>query len=82
MKRFFEKQEEKTKVEICKWKSENKEYLEELQRFLDKAENIKDDELKHSIIGQMLRCDQVLTCLSERLFKEYYQKGYEKAKKV
>ena len=53
-----------------KWKNENKEYLNALQMFLDKAENIKQEELKHEIIIQMLKCDEILTKLAEEKFKE------------
>lgn len=63
------------------WKEKNKEYLKELQSFLDKADNILDDELKRRIIGQMLKCDAVLTKIAENRFKEYYKLGYKRAKK-
>ncbi len=53
-----------------KWKNENKEYLNALQMFLDKAENIKQEELKHEIIIQMLKCDEILTKLAEEKFKK------------
>lgn len=43
------------------WKENNKRYIKEMQAFLDKAENIQDEELRMEIIGQVLRCDQVLT---------------------
>ncbi|MBR6504237.1 MAG: hypothetical protein IKT41_00700 [Clostridia bacterium] len=56
------------------WKENNKEYLWELQKFLDKAENIKDDELKRSIINQMLKCDKTLTKIAEdRINKIMYK---------
>ncbi len=46
------------------WKEKNQEYLKELQIFLDKAQNIENEELKLEIIGQMLRCDEILTKLA------------------
>lgn len=46
------------------WKEENKKYLNEVQKFLDKAENIKEEKLKEEIIGQMLKCDKILTELA------------------
>jgi len=49
------------------WKEKNQKYLLELQKFLDKAENINDIELKQSIINQMLKCDKVLTELAEKM---------------
>lgn len=57
------------------WKTENPAYLCEIQKFLDKVENIQDDALKQDIIYQMLRCDEVLTSLSYERFDYYYQKG-------
>lgn len=43
------------------WKIKNKEYKKELQAFLDKADNIENEDLKNDIICQMLKCDKVLT---------------------
>lgn len=63
------------------WKEKNKEYLKELQCFFDKAENIDDAELKKMIIGQMLKCDSILTKIAESKFQEFYKLGYKTAKK-
>ncbi len=41
-------------------KNNNKEYLKELQKFLDLADNIKDDHLKKEIIYQMLKLEKLL----------------------
>ncbi len=46
------------------WKEKNQEYLDELQKFFDKAQNIQDQESREEIIGQMLRCDKILTKLA------------------
>lgn len=62
------------------WKEKNQEYLNELQSFFDKAENILDTELKRKIVEQMLKCDEVLTKIAESRFKEYYKLGYKNAK--
>lgn len=43
------------------WKVKNKEYKKELQAFLDKADNIENEDLKNDIICQMLKCDKILT---------------------
>ena len=63
-----------------KWKEENKHYLKELQSFFDKAANIEDENLKKSVISQMLRCDNILTKLAERRFMDEYKSGYNRAK--
>ena len=52
------------------WKMKNKEYLLELQRFLDKADNIENEELKNDIISQMLKCDKVLTKIAQEINEE------------
>ena len=57
------------------WKKENKIYLKELQKFLDKAENIENEELRKDIIIQMLKCDEQLTKMAEEKFKSYYEQG-------
>lgn len=62
------------------WKEKNKIYLRELQNFFDKADNITDDSLKQKIIGQMLRCDDILTKVAEKEFMHFYEIGYNKAK--
>lgn len=57
------------------WKKESQSYLNELQKFLDKASNIQNQELKEEIIIQMLKCDDELTKLAEENFKKYYEQG-------
>lgn len=57
------------------WKNKNPMYLCEIQKFLDKVDNIENENLKQDIIHQMLRCDQVLTALSHEMFCYYYKKG-------
>jgi len=57
------------------WKKESKEYLKEVQKFLDKVDNIENEELKNEIIIQMLKCDNELTKLAEKKFKKYYEQG-------
>ncbi len=62
------------------WKEKNKKYLKELQIFFDRVDNIKNDELRQSIIGQMLICDEILTKIAEEKFNDFYIEGYKKAK--
>lgn len=52
------------------WKNSNQKYLKELQKFLDIAENIKDEELKKQLIYQMLKCDEQLTKIAEKRIRE------------
>ena len=59
------------------WKKESKKYLTEMQKLLDKLENIENEELRKEIIIQILKCDQGLTKLAEKKFKEYYNQGKE-----
>lgn len=63
-------------MEIDKeWKKKSKTYLRELQKFLDKADNIQNEDLKRDIIIQMLKCDEELTKLAEQKFQEYFKQG-------
>jgi len=62
------------------WKEKSKEYLKELERFFDKAENIEDETLRNNIINQMLRCDKTLTEIAECKFTECYEEGKRTAK--
>lgn len=39
----------------------NKQYLFELDKFLDLTENIEDNELKRIIVNQVLKCIKLLT---------------------
>lgn len=52
------------------WKSEDKIYLFELQKFLDIVENVQDEELRKEIIAQMLKCDKRVTELAETIFQK------------
>ena len=51
-----------------KWKNKNKQYLFELQKFLDLADNIEDEKLRKLIIYQMLKCDNCVTNIAEKIF--------------
>ena len=66
------------KIENENWKAESPKYLKELQTFLDKAENIQNEELRKEIIFQMLKCDKELTNLAEEMFHKYYLSGKSK----
>ncbi len=48
------------------WKEKNKGYLRQLQKFLDVVDNIEREDLKQSIIAEMLKCDMILTELAQR----------------
>ena len=63
------------KLENENWKASSQKYLKELQAFLDKAENIQNEDLKKEIIFQMLKCDNELTILAEEMFVKYYEEG-------
>ena len=56
------------KIENENWKATSPKYLKELQTFLDKAENIQNEDLRKEIIFQMLKCDKELTELAEEMF--------------
>lgn len=56
-------------LEKSKWKNKNAQYLFELQKFLDLADNIEDKEFRKLIIGQMLKCDKCVTNIAEKMFK-------------
>lgn len=62
---FSRDNNKKNVIDDLDWKNKNKEYLSELQRFLDKAEQIEDEEIKNEIIVQMIKCDDVLTNLCQ-----------------
>lgn len=64
------------------WKSSGKKYLKELQAFLDKAENIENEELRKEIIFQMLKCDNELTMLAEGEFRKIRLDMEEKLKNI
>lgn len=68
------------KIKMKKSKQNDKSYIFELEKFLDRASNIKDKELQNDIIIQMLRCDKALTELYERMFRKFFIKGYKKLK--
>ncbi len=58
-------------IKNSNWKNLNKEYLFELQKFLDLADNIDNEKLRQEIINQMLKCDKCLTNIAEKILKKY-----------
>lgn len=58
-------------IKNSNWKNLNKEYLFELQKFLDLADNIENEKLRQEIINQMLKCDKCLTNIAEKILKQY-----------
>lgn len=61
---------DKNILEENKWKNKNSQYLFELQKFLDLADNIEDEKLRKSIISQMLKCDKCVTNIAEKMLKK------------
>lgn len=61
---------DKNILEENKWKNKNSQYLFELQKFLDLADNIEDEKLRKLIINQMLKCDRCVTNIAEEMFKK------------
>ena len=59
------------RIENKNWKANGQKYLKELQAFLDKAENIENEEIRKEVIFQMLKCDNELTLLAESIFNIY-----------
>ena len=57
------------------WKKRSTKYLLELEAFLDKSSQIKDEKLQKEIIYQMLKCDNELSLLAEKIFDEKYNEG-------
>lgn len=52
------------------WKNNNQQYLFELQKFLDIADNVEEEDLRKLIIYQMLKCDRCLTKIAEKMLKK------------
>ena len=52
------------------WKNKNQQYLFELQKFLDIADNVEEEKLRKLIIYQMLKCDKCLTKIAEKIIKK------------
>ena len=63
---------DKIKLEKNKWKNKHEQYLFELQKFLDLADNIKDEQLRKAIISQMLKCDKCLTNIAKETFNKQH----------
>ena len=68
------------KIELKNWKANGQKYLKELQAFLDKAENIENEELRKDIIFQMLKCDNELSILAESIFEKLEGDNLKKIK--
>lgn len=66
---------DKKLIEKSIWKNKDKQYLFELQKFLDLVDNIENEELKKLIINQMLKCDKCITNIAEKIFKTLENKS-------
>lgn len=83
MKLFFKRNYRKLIDETGEnWKNENKRYLRAVEKFLDRASNIKDEELRNSMISNMLVCDEILTDIAKDMFAECYKNGYKDGKRI
>ena len=58
-------------LEENRWKNKNSQYLFELQKFLDLADNIKDSELRKLIIYQMIKCDKCITNIAKEKIRAF-----------
>lgn len=67
-------------LEKNNWKNKNSQYLFELQKFLDLADNIEDENLRKLIINQMIKCDKCITNIAEEMLKKI--KSYEEQNEV
>lgn len=56
-----------------RWKNQNKSYLFEMQKFIDLADNIEDENLKREIINQAIRLDRCITKISEEVIEKIQQ---------
>lgn len=83
-KKNKEKNITKDKIDVelnnRRWKEKDEKYLNELQKFFDKVEKIKDEDLRDNILNQMLLCDRALTEVAEENFLKYYEIGLKQAK--
>lgn len=61
LKDYFEKE-----------KYSNKEYLTELQNFLDRLDNIKDENLKLELIGKVHRLESIVCKIAVNILKEKF----------
>lgn len=77
-KSFFTKEDTPSKRD---WKEKNKGYLRQLQRFLDAADSIEREDLRMTVIAEMLKCDMILTELAERRIKLAIEEGITAEKK-
>lgn len=69
---------DKNVLEESKWKNRNSQYLFELQKFLDLADNINDENLRKLIISQMLKCDKCVTNIAESMFRNIKDENIKK----
>ena len=72
---------DKNILENNKWKNKNPQYLFELQKFLDLADNIENKKLKELVINQMLKCDKCLTNIANEMLKTTINENNNKEEK-
>ena len=57
-------------VNLENYKNNNKEYLKQLQILLDLVDNIQDENLRKTIVYQILKCEKELMQIKEEYLKE------------
>lgn len=80
LKSFFTKEDTTNNNNNRDWKEKNKGYLRQLQKFLDVADNIEREDLRKSVIAEMLKCDMILTELAQRQINLVAQNNETKGK--
>ena len=66
----FIKKDGKEKIDFRKYKQKDNEFLAQLQKFLDITDNIPNEELRLEVVYQMLKCDEILTKIAERILEQ------------
>lgn len=69
--RLMRHKKKQQKTNRLEWKETNQSYLDQLQKFLDVADNIQNEDLRKRVILEMLKCDFILTELAEKEFCKY-----------
>lgn len=70
----MEKLKKKIQVKFEREKYSNKEYLFELQNFLDRLDNVEDEDLKLELIHKLHKIDNIISKISINIISKQANK--------
>lgn len=76
--RYFLVENKKIKIN-SDWQYEQPAYIKSIERLVDTMDQVENEKLKQKLIGQVIKCQELLAQDCEKIFTKMYLKGYGNA---